>query len=420
MKKLLSLVLVLCMVFGMSVSVFAASASDLVPAKEEGVDSITIEIDGEVEWSGALNLKGHKNVTFVGKTGAATDVIKFTGLGYNNAMVAGASGLGGYSVTFKNVTLDKTACTENYIGFHHSSAETYENCIIKGEWWTYAGTATFNGCTFEQESADKYNIWTYGAAEANFNDCTFNSAGKSVLIYNEQGKDDQKEVNFDDCEFNASQKVEGKAAIEIGTGSTFTVNIDECTAEGFDNGSKSGNPLWNMKADETTGDLNGNYSGTSTNSVVNAGVQTPNTDPTVPVVTPEPEIPVAKEETYKSVVSASMENGSVKVDSKKVTRGEKVTIIVTPDKGYELAALSVIDEDGNERKVTENEDGTFSFRMPEGGVTIEAEFAKIGASTSAPSTEKENPSTGASDFVGAAAALAVVSVMGMAALSIKR
>ena len=126
-----------------------------------------------------------------------------------------------------------------------------------------------------------------------------------------------------------------------------------------------------------------------------------------------------KEETYKSVIAATS-NGSVKVDSKKATRGEKVTITVTPDKGYELAALSVIDEDGNERKLTENENGTFSFRMPEGGVTIEAEFAKIGASVSAPSTEKENPSTGASDFVGAAAALAVVSVMGMAALSLKK
>ena len=58
--------------------------------------------------------------------------------------------------------------------------------------------------------------------------------------------------------------------------------------------------------------------------------------------------------------------------------------------------------------------------MPEGGVTVEAEFVKIGAAATAPSTEKENPSTGAADFVGAAAALAVVSVMGMAALSIKR
>ena len=136
-----------------------------------------------------------------------------------------------------------------------------------------------------------------------------------------------------------------------------------------------------------------------------------------PVV--EEPIIIEKEETYKSVIAATS-NGSVKVDSKKATRGEKVTITVTPDKGYELAALSVIDEDGNERKLTENENGTFSFRMPEGGVTIEAEFAKIGASTSAPSTEKENPSTGASDFVGAAAALAVVSVMGMAALSLKK
>ena len=83
----------------------------------------------------------------------------------------------------------------------------------------------------------------------------------------------------------------------------------------------------------------------------------------------------------------------------------------------------VIDEDGNERKVSENEDGTYSFRMPNSNVTVKTEFVKIGTVVNTAPTveaEKENPSTGTSDFVGAAAALAVCSAVGMAALSFKK
>ena len=416
MKKLLSLVLVLCMVFGMSVSVFAASAiandAELAEAIAAGETNLTL---GEGTFHMPAAAKG-KTLTITG-AGASTiiEVVPaHPGSGEGNGQPD--YNLDGSTVTFNDLTIKTNGQT--YAGFVRMSA-TYNNCIIDNTYMLY-GDSTFDSCTF-QTSGDTYNVWTYGS-NATFTGCTFNSDGKSVLIYTDGAANSHSEVSFANCTFNATQAVEGKAAIEIGTynGNTFTVNIDDCEANGFADGSTSGNPLWNMKNEDVSGDINGVYNGSGAQHIVNAGQTTPNTDPTVPVVTPEPEIPVAKEETYKSVVSASIENGSVKVDSKKATRGEKVTIIVTPDKGYELAALSVIDEDGNERKVTENEDGTFSFRMPEGGVTIEAEFAKIGASTSTPSTEKENPSTGASDFVGAAAALAVVSVMGMAALSIKR
>ena len=70
-------------------------------------------------------------------------------------------------------------------------------------------------------------------------------------------------------------------------------------------------------------------------------------------------------------------NGEVKTTPTRASKGTVVTITVTPDFGYELAALSVIDEDGNELKLTDKGDGKYTFVMPDGEVTVKASFAEI-------------------------------------------
>ncbi len=73
-----------------------------------------------------------------------------------------------------------------------------------------------------------------------------------MLIYNE-GTITGQTATFQDCTFNASAPATGKAAIEIdsslptGIGTPYKVVINNCTATGFDNGSVSGNSLWNEK-----------------------------------------------------------------------------------------------------------------------------------------------------------------------------
>lgn len=55
-------------------------------------------------------------------------------------------------------------------------------------------------------------------------------------------------VTLNKCKFIASQSVTGKAAIEIDSRFTsYEVYINDCTNEGFANGSISGNSLWNKK-----------------------------------------------------------------------------------------------------------------------------------------------------------------------------
>lgn len=151
----------------------------------------------------------------------------------------------GVNATLKNITVKYP--NANYIGIQHAESIKYTGCIIEGQPFSYANNAVFEGCTFNQASPDAYNIWTYGSKEITFNNCVFNCAGKGVLIYNE-GSLPAGVVTFDKCKFVASESVAGKAAIEIDSRFTsYEVYINDCTHEGFANGSVSGNSLWNKK-----------------------------------------------------------------------------------------------------------------------------------------------------------------------------
>lgn len=151
----------------------------------------------------------------------------------------------GVNATFKNITVKYP--NANYIGIQHAESIKYIGCIIEGQPFSYANNAVFEKCTFNQTSSNAYNIWTYGSKEITFNNCVFNFAGKSVLIYNE-GALPTGIVTLNKCKFIASQSVTGKAAIEIDSRfSSYEVYINDCTHEGFANGSVSGNSLWNKK-----------------------------------------------------------------------------------------------------------------------------------------------------------------------------
>ena len=156
-------------------------------------------------------------------------------------------------IAFENVKL--VYSNANYKGFQHTNVETYKNCTIVGQPFLYGNKVTFEGCTFEQESANAYNIWTYGAKEVEFVNCKFYSAGKSVLIYAESSSNGQTAL-FEGCELYASAAVEGKAAIEIDSSlikGAYDITINNTTATGFANGNVSGNSLWNnKKGDKTT------------------------------------------------------------------------------------------------------------------------------------------------------------------------
>lgn len=205
-------------------------------------------------WSTRAEYKLNGSLNYTGKafTIAAADGAKVS------FDMSAAVALHGAKITFNNVTFDYKT-NGNYIGLQHADTLVYDNCTINGMVFLYAVNETFNSCTFNQESADAYNVWTYGAQNVAFNGCTFNCVGRCVLVYNE-GAIDKTDLTVENTEFNASAPVTGKAAIEIDTslmegGATITVD-DKTTAAGFATGSNSGKTLWNDK--KQTADTNKN------------------------------------------------------------------------------------------------------------------------------------------------------------------
>lgn len=149
------------------------------------------------------------------------------------------------NIKFKSLTVKSP--NANYTGIQHAASVKYEDCTIEGQPFSYATEAVYENCKFVQTSNDAYNIWTYGSKNITFNNCEFNCAGKAVLIYNEGALATSK-VTLNNCNFKASEKVTGKAAIEIDqTFTAYEVYINSCSATGFDAGSKSGVTLWNNK-----------------------------------------------------------------------------------------------------------------------------------------------------------------------------
>ena len=70
------------------------------------------------------------------------------------------------------------------------------------------------------------------------------------------------------------------------------------------------------------------------------------------------------------------ENGSVSVSPKNASQGDRVTVTVKPDEGYELDSLKVLDKNGKELELTDKGDGRFTFIMPAGRVEVKATFTE--------------------------------------------
>ena len=77
-----------------------------------------------------------------------------------------------------------------------------------------------------------------------------------------------------------------------------------------------------------------------------------------------------------AVSTPSAKNGDVTVSPKNASKGDRVTVTVKPDSGYEVGSVTVLDSKGNELKLTDKGDGKYTFTMPGSKVTVSAEFVE--------------------------------------------
>lgn len=154
------------------------------------------------------------------------------------------------SFRFENVTVEFG--DGNYCGIVCDEV-TFVNCTIKGRITLY-GKATFIDCTFENDMADEYSIWTWGSDEVLVQNCIFNTNGKAILLY---GYGPTK-LTVDGCTFNDSLSGgANKAAIEIGNDydATYELIIKNITVNGYSSTANSdkadniptGTNIWSNK-----------------------------------------------------------------------------------------------------------------------------------------------------------------------------
>lgn len=77
-----------------------------------------------------------------------------------------------------------------------------------------------------------------------------------------------------------------------------------------------------------------------------------------------------------AVSAPTTENGKIAVSPRYAERGERVTVTLTPDEGYELESLTVTDSRGNELTLADKGDGRYTFTMPARRVEIKASFVE--------------------------------------------
>lgn len=120
--------------------------------------------------------------------------------------------------------------------------------------------------------------------------------------------------------------------------------------------------------------------------------------------------------TYKITVDANR-GGTVSVSHREAAAGEKIEITVTPKSGYRMKTLAVTDANGRNIAVSTDNNGKYSFVMPEGDVIVKVTFA---AKSTSSASDHSNPKTGEDYNFAAWNTVAMTSLLALAWLMLNK
>lgn len=264
----------------------------------------------------------------------------------------------GASVTVKNLTINGGDAVKHGLNVYDNATLNVQDVTITN-CWGYAivnnsSNVTVNGLVTSDNGWGGINVDNSHAdgseSKSTLTIITADISEESSIVFEKKNKDEaDATTEIQDGSFKSIvDKTESGEKLDLTiTGGTFkpaegvsnTININDYVAEGLEWDSSTG------KVQEETPD-------------------TPDT----------PDTPVTPSKPSYAVNVTKPENGSIAAKPAKAKEGDKVTITVTPDKGFELVELTVTDKDGKAVKATLNEDGTYTFTMPKGAVSIAATF----------------------------------------------
>ena len=319
----------------------------------------------------------------------------------------------GSDVTFVNMRLN--VGTGNYKGIVRAKSLTFENCAINGcgSYWG-VGPVVFKNCTFN--STGEYNLWLYSGESFSFENCTFNSdVGKFINAYKEQRVDSQ--VSFTGCDFKyTGNGTPSKPAVclKSHTGIVWNVSFTGCTSKGAVD-EAPGSSLYSVEDRMNTETI---VTIDNTEVWKEGKVIPPEEEPTNPGT-----ITIIVPSTPTSPEFLSGANQIVGVGAKATFRIDKDFV------DFMSVAVDGITLDKTQYKAWSGSTyvellSSYMKTLSEGTHTLSAYFNGATATTAFTISKtvpaQQNPATGANDFVGAAAALAVVSLLGIAAVTRKK
>ena len=251
------------------------------------------------------------------------------------------------NVTIRDVTIDVDGKMKHGVQFYCNEGGVLDGVTVKGSYWTAvqvngAKGVKIDGCTLEPHAV-------VGDAE---------------------------KIPYAFIEFSMGRGVESVPSMTVGDVDFGDANCPNVWVDDDTVGSiKTALKLGDANDSEVIGAIkkqitNSSHSDLGISIELTTGKPDVGEIGGVPVTPP----PVVVKPSYDVTVDQPA-NGTVELSAKTAKEGQKVTVTVTPDLGWELAQLTVADEDGNALELTENADGTYSFEMPAGDVTVHASFA---------------------------------------------
>ena len=116
-----------------------------------------------------------------------------------------------------------------------------------------------------------------------------------------------------------------------------------------------------------------------------------------PATPPQPSTPSPSgggdsEPTYRISVPVRITGGTVKVTPTSASERQRVTLTVKANSGYELAELAVADSKGKEVALTDKGGGKYTFTMPKGNVSVDAQFQRTAAAVTPPAEPAQTAS----------------------------
>ena len=130
----------------------------------------------------------------------------------------------------------------------------------------------------------------------------------------------------------------------------------------------------------------------------------PDIEPTPDEPEPTPDKPDEPEPTKPSsggngrsvnhlVIINKTAHGKVKSDTDEAYLNNKVTLKVTPDEGWKVGSVEVVDRDGNKLKVEDKGDGVYTFKMARFSVYVTVTFVEDVSETEPEPEQEQEPET---------------------------